>query len=93
MAEVGTKLLFENERVRVWEFTLQPGETIEAHRHDHDYFFYPLDGGTLEVTRATGVTRATLEAGKVYYRSGGDSHAAKNVDDHRYHEILVELKA
>ncbi|MEK6244728.1 MAG: cupin domain-containing protein [Pseudomonadota bacterium] len=93
MAEVGSKLLFENERVRVWEFTLQPGETIEAHKHEHDYFFYPIDGGTLEVTRATGVTRATLEAGKVYYRSGGDTHAAKNVDDHRYHEILVELKA
>ena len=29
----------------------------------------------------------------VYYRNGGDTHAAKNVDDHRYHEILVELKA
>ena len=26
MAEVGTTLVFENERVRVWEFTLQPGE-------------------------------------------------------------------
>ena len=92
MAEVGTKLIFENERVRVWEFTLQPGETIEAHKHDHDYFFYPLEGGTLEVTRPTGQTRATLESGKVYYRKGGDTHAAKNVDNHRYHEILVELK-
>jgi quercetin dioxygenase-like cupin family protein len=92
MAEVGSKLVFENERVRVWEFTLQPGEAIEAHKHDYPYFFYSLQGGTLEVTRASGVTRATLEAGKVYYREGGDTHAAKNVDDHRYHEILVELK-
>jgi hypothetical protein len=32
MPEVGTKLVFENERVRVWEFTLQPGEKIDAHR-------------------------------------------------------------
>jgi beta-alanine degradation protein BauB len=92
MAEVGHKLIFENERVKVWEFTLQPGETIEAHQHDHDYFFYPLEGGTLEVTRESGVTRATLEEGKVYYRKGGDTHAAKNVDGKRYHEILVELK-
>jgi len=45
------------------------------------------------VTRASGVTRATLETGKVYYREGGDSHAAKNVDSRRYHEILVELKS
>jgi quercetin dioxygenase-like cupin family protein len=92
MAEVGHKLIFENERVKVWEFTLQPGQTIEAHKHDHDYFFYPLEGGTLEVTRESGVTRATLEEGKVYYRKGGDTHAAKNVDSKRYHEILVELK-
>ena len=93
MAEVGSKLIFENERIRVWEFTLQPGESIDTHKHHHDYFFYPIEGGTLEVTRETGVTRATLEAGQVYYRKGGDSHAAKNVDDHRYHEVLVELKA
>ena len=93
MPDIGTKLIFENERVRVWEFTLQPGETIETHKHENDYFFYPIEGGTLEVTRPSGVTRATLNAGEVYYRKGGDSHAAKNVDDHRYHEVLVELKA
>ena len=38
------------------------------------------------------VTHATLEAGKVYYREGGDCHAAKNVDSHRCHEIFVELQ-
>jgi quercetin dioxygenase-like cupin family protein len=92
MAEVGTKLIFENERVKVWEFTLQPGEEIATHQHDCDYFFYPIEGGTLEVTRASGVTRATLETGQVYFRRGGDSHAARNVSDRRYHEILVELK-
>jgi beta-alanine degradation protein BauB len=92
MAAVGTKLVFENDRIRVWEFTLRPGEAIEAHQHDHPYFFYPIEGGTLEVTRASGVTRATLEAGKVYYRDKGDTHAALNVGDSRYHEILVELK-
>jgi quercetin dioxygenase-like cupin family protein len=93
MPEVGTKLVFENERVRVWEFTLQPGESIEAHQHDLDYFFYPIEGATLEVTRASGVTRLTLNAGEVYFRKGGDTHAARNIDDHRYHEVLVELKA
>jgi tripartite-type tricarboxylate transporter receptor subunit TctC len=60
--------------------------------NDHDYFFNPIEGGTLEVTRSSGVTKATLETGKVYFRKGGDTHAAKNIDNHRYHEILVELK-
>lgn len=93
MADVGTKLVFENDRVRVWEFTLESGESIEAHRHDHDYFFYPIEGATLEVMRATGTARLTLNAGEVCFRKGGDTHAAKNVDDHRYHEVLVELKS
>ena len=92
MTEVGTKLIFENERVRVWEFTLAPGETIAAHRHDHDYFFYPIEGGTLEVTRGAAANEATLEAGKVYYRARGDTHAARNIGGTRYHEVLVELK-
>ena len=34
----------------------------------------------------------TLNAGEVYFRKGGDTHGAKNVDDHRHHEVLVELK-
>jgi quercetin dioxygenase-like cupin family protein len=92
MAAVGTKLIFENERVRVWEFTLAPGESIGAHTHEHDYFFYPIQGGTLEVTRPSGLRRATLDAGKVYYRERGDTHGATNVGPGRYHEVLVELK-
>jgi quercetin dioxygenase-like cupin family protein len=93
MAEVGTKLIFENDRVRVWEFTLRPGESIEAHKHDNDYFFYPIEGATLDVIRASGTTQLTLKTGEVYFRKGGDTHAARNSDDHRYHELLVELKA
>jgi beta-alanine degradation protein BauB len=92
MAEVGTKLIFENDRVKVWEFTLEPGESTGAHTHGHDYFFYPIEGGTLAVTRAAGTTEATLEGGKVYFRAKGDTHDARNVGAGRYHEILVELK-
>ncbi len=93
MADVGTKLIFENGRVKVWEFTLAPGESIDTHSHVHDYFFYPIEGATLDVTRANGrVDRIVLEPGKVYYRNGGDTHGAKNVGTTRYHEVLVELK-
>jgi quercetin dioxygenase-like cupin family protein len=93
MGEVGTKLVFENDRVKVWEFTLSPGESIEAHTHQLDYFFYPVEGATLEVTRASGrVDRVTLEAGGVYWRPKGDTHAARNLGPGRYHEVLVELK-
>lgn len=92
MGEVGTRLVFENDRVKVWEFTLEPGQALEAHTHQHDYFFYPIEGGTLEVTRPGRVDRVELQAGRVYWRAGGDTHGARNVGPVRYHEVLVELK-
>lgn len=36
---VGTSLLFENERVRVWDLALAPGEALEKHIHRTDYFY------------------------------------------------------
>ena len=30
--QVGTRLLFENERIRVWDITLEPGERLPFHR-------------------------------------------------------------
>ncbi len=44
---VGTKLLFENERIRVWDLALQPGEALEKHVHHEDYVFIVLEGGSL----------------------------------------------
>ena len=38
-ADVGTQLLFENGRVRVWEIRLEPGERAPFHRHEHPYFY------------------------------------------------------
>lgn len=37
---VGTELLFENERCRVWDFSLPPhsGEDLPFHQHTLDYF-------------------------------------------------------
>jgi len=42
---VGTTLLSENERVRVWIIRLAPGERIGFHRHVLDYFWTSVNGG------------------------------------------------
>ena len=42
---VGTKLVFENERVGVWEIRLQPGERGAFHIHDKPYFWTVVDAG------------------------------------------------
>src|SRR5438046_433316 len=44
---VGTRLMFENERVRVWDLALAPGESLEKHLHATDYFFIVASGGLI----------------------------------------------
>ncbi len=48
MGDVGTKKVFENDRIIVWEMLLEPGERTACHTHRHDYVFYILEGSTLE---------------------------------------------
>jgi len=64
---VGTTLLSEDERVRVWIIRLKPGERIGFHRHVLDYFWtsvsggrgrqHLMDGSTVEYTYKPGETR------------------------------------
>jgi quercetin dioxygenase-like cupin family protein len=42
---VGSVLLSENEKVRVWMIRLAPGERIGFHRHVLDYFWTAVSGG------------------------------------------------
>jgi beta-alanine degradation protein BauB len=49
MSEVGTTKIIENDKVILWEFVLEPGESTPVHTHKLDYLFYVLEGTTLEV--------------------------------------------
>jgi quercetin dioxygenase-like cupin family protein len=72
---VGSTLLSESDRVRVWIIRLQPGERIGFHRHVLDYFWTSVSGGrgrqhvhdgtTVEYTYQPGETRhETYAAGE-----------------------------
>jgi hypothetical protein len=64
---VGTELLSETDKVRVWIIRLKPGERVGFHRHVLDYFWTSVNGGrarqhlmdgtTVELTYAPGETR------------------------------------
>ena len=49
MAGVGTTVVFEDDKIQVWEFVLEPGEETPVHTHEHEYIFYVLEGTTLQV--------------------------------------------
>lgn len=95
-ADVGTKLLFENDQVRVWDLRLEPGEAIPLHRHEHDYLYVVIGGGTLQTEFADGTADPPREMtdGDVRFRPVDNAavHAARNVGSTAWRNIVVELK-
>jgi len=94
--DVGTKLLFENDRVRVWDLRLQPGETTPMHRHECDYLYVVVGDGELQRvdpdgTRAPAVRRRDGEV--VFHTVENEyTHAAHNAGSTPWRNIVVELK-
>jgi predicted metal-dependent enzyme (double-stranded beta helix superfamily) len=96
---VGTKLLFEDERVRVWQVSLAPGEQGAVHRHDLDHLLVQVSGDRIAVVPepdSEGPYRDYLEAdvvpGAVVKVARGGVESAKNVGAEPYLEVVVELK-
>ena len=54
MAEIGTKVIFEDDEIKVWNLILDPGEASGMHTHNHDYFYYVVEGSELEIHREDG---------------------------------------
>jgi quercetin dioxygenase-like cupin family protein len=95
-APIGTKLLFENDRVRVWDLRLEPGESTGVHRHESDYLYVVIGDGALQTVYADGSSDPPREMrdGDVRFRevNGGAVHEAINVGDRPWRNIVVELK-
>src|SRR5262249_58436991 len=61
LGEIGQRIVFENEYVRIWEVNLNPGETIDFHLHYHPYVIISLGGGKNEIETIFGDKRMTNE--------------------------------
>jgi hypothetical protein len=99
LGSVGTTLLFENERVRVWELALEPGGRSDTHAHELDYLLVQIEGDRIaaipEADTAgpyTDYIEADVVPGRVRYIARGGIETAVNVGRQHYREILIELK-
>jgi len=82
----------DNDRMRVLEAVLQPGEKERPHSHPA-CVIYVIAGGRIRNHSADGkVTEADVKAGDVVYRDPV-THWAENVGTTAVHLILVELKS
>ena len=86
MAGVGSNVVFEDEKIKVWEFNLEPGEQTPVHTHEMDYIFYVIDGTTLEVFDADNEYLGPLEVASgevVALRLEGDELVMRGDDSKR----------
>jgi quercetin dioxygenase-like cupin family protein len=92
---VGSRLLSENDRVRVWEIRLEPGERWHAHRHVLDYFWTAIYAGRCRQHTEDGVTReASYEEGDTRHFTFGEGeyllHDVENIGESQVIFTTVE---
>jgi mannose-6-phosphate isomerase-like protein (cupin superfamily) len=78
---VGSRLVSETERVRVWHIVIKPGERLPFHRHVNDYFWTALTEGCGRSRHGDGTVA------QVAYRPGDTAHYRFAQSESRFHDL------
>jgi len=96
---VANRVILENDRVRIWELELEPGEQTALHKHHLDYVQVEIEGdkikGLIEPDASGTYTKdieVDVEPGRVFWVQRGGVEIAKNTGEKYYRGILIELK-
>jgi uncharacterized RmlC-like cupin family protein len=96
LGPIGTKVLFENEHIRVWSVELPPKGHQPLHEHYHPYLIVPISEGKSVMRWEDGRERHLIDVpGEIKYReASGGPHELFNLEEHtKMHAVLVEIKA
>lgn len=97
IGKVGSRIILEDDTVRIWELILEPGEASDLHRHDLDYYLIILEGDFVAGVTPKGSPVDSFvgkvpEAGNTVGIPKGGLEWAYNVGEKTYREFIVELK-
>ena len=99
LGDIGSKVVYEDDSVRVWRLELAPGEESPIHRHELDHLLIQVAGDRIAVIPEpdtegpyTREMAADVVPGAVVTVGRGGVERARNVGDREYLEIIVELK-
>ena len=99
--DIATKLLMENDRVRIWEMRLAPGERSALHKHENDYVMIQIAGDKMAADfepdsggpwGGLGRVEGDIVPGNFIWADRGGIETAVNIGDQPFYEIVVELK-
>ena len=96
---IATRVLMENDRVKIWEMDLAPGEESDIHEHTMDYILVVLEGDKIAGVPqedSAGLYNQYVEvdvsSGEYFWIEKGGIETARNIGKKRYREIAIELK-
>jgi len=94
--DVGQKVIFENDRVRVWQSQLNPGERAVFHTHTIDYFWVCVRASTAYQRFSDGTARLIEpEKGQVDFQTYAPgeqlTHDLENIGTDVLEIVTVEL--
>jgi len=98
IGNVGDRILFEDDDVRIWEMRLEPGEASDLHRHDHNYYLVIFSGDMVAGVMPEVGPMGDAFIGKIPEKGNtvgvpkGNTEWAFNVGEKTYYEVLIELK-
>jgi hypothetical protein len=95
----GDALLAENDRVRVWPMTLEPGGMFNVHQHRHDHVVIWPDAGDVqgqELGDAEWGISPHAEPDFVLHKTVGSAkplhpHRVRNLGDERVTRFVIQL--
>ena len=92
-AKNSSKVVLENDKVRVKEAIFMPGEKPGMHTHEFAHVGVIIDGGTLKFNYPDGKTETLdLKRGGAGYREANVTHEAVNLGKTPVRVIEVEVK-
>lgn len=94
LGPIATKVVFENDQIRVWSLELGPKGHQPLHEHYCPYLIVPLSESKSVMKWEDGRSRELVDhPGDVKYRESGDGpHELFNLEDADMKSILVEIK-
>ena len=85
-------LLLENDKVRVMEVCLKPGEIAPMHDHPDNHVVYVMKDAKFKLSSPDGKSaEINMKSGNVVWMEAGP-HETENVGETDGHNLVIEIK-